>query len=219
MQILLVEDDQSLSQGLCTALNNEGFVTNPVYRGRDALHVMTTSPPDIMVLDLGLPDMDGMEVLKQLRGAGIKTPVLVLTARASVDARVSGLDEGADDYLAKPFDTSELIARLRVIGRRLGTSDDSQITVGIVTLDTLAQQVRWDGELLELSRREFSVLKLLMENSGRVQTRDQLESRLYAWGEEVASNAIEVHIHHLRKKLGNDFIRTVRGVGYTIAKS
>ncbi|MFK7954477.1 MAG: response regulator [Lysobacterales bacterium] len=219
MQILLVEDDQSLSDGLCTALNNEGFVTNPVFMGKDALHVLSTSPPDIMVLDLGLPDMDGMELLKQMRRSGLKTPVLVLTARTSIDARVSGLDEGADDYLPKPFNTAELIARLRVISRRLGTTNNSKIDIERVSLDTLAQDVRCEGKLVDLSRREFSVLKLLMENSGRVQTREQLETRLYAWGDEVASNAIEVHIHHLRKKLGNEFIKTVRGVGYTIAKS
>ncbi len=219
MQILLVEDDSSLARGLCKALQNEGFVTNQVAQGRDALHVVATDAPDIVVLDLGLPDMDGLDVLRQMRRAGSQIPVLVLTARSSVDARVSGLDEGADDYLPKPFEIPELIARLRVIERRLGTSRHSTIELGDVSLDTIAQTVSVGGEVCELQRREYAVLKSLMENAGRVQTREQLESKLYAWGEEVASNAIEVHVHHLRKKLGSAFIKTVRGVGYTIRKS
>jgi DNA-binding response OmpR family regulator len=218
MQILLVEDDLSLAAGLCKALRGEGFVTNHVTEGKAALHVVATAPPDIVVLDLGLPDMDGLDVLKAIRRGGSSIPVLILTARASVDARVSGLDEGADDYLPKPFETPELIARLRVIGRRLGTAGASTIDVGDVSLDTLARSVNVDGVALEMPRREYTVLKSLMENAGRVQTREQLETKLYAWGEEVSSNAIEVHIHHLRKKLGNDFIKTVRGVGYTIRK-
>lgn len=218
MQILLVEDDRSLAAGLCKALRGEGFVTNHVTEGKAALHVVQTAPPDIVVLDLGLPDMDGLDVLKAIRRRGLTIPVLILTARSSVDARVIGLDEGADDYLPKPFETPELIARLRVIGRRLGTAGTSQIVVGKVTMDTIARSVSVDGQVVAVPRREYTVLEALMENAGRVQTREQLESKLYAWGEEVSSNAIEVHIHHLRKKLGNDFIKTVRGVGYTIRK-
>jgi len=218
MQILLVEDDQSLAGGLCKALRNEGFVANHVAEGKAALHVVDAEPPDIVVLDLGLPDMDGLDVLKSIRRQGLSIPVLILTARASIDARVSGLDLGADDYLPKPFETPELIARLRVIERRLSTSQDSRIRIGSITLDTISQQVCRDDEPVELPRREYTVLKQLMENVGKVQTRDQLETRLYAWGEEVSSNAIEVHVHHLRKKLGNDLIKTVRGVGYMIRK-
>lgn len=218
MQILLVEDDQSLAAGLCKALRNEGFVTNHVSDGKDALHVVDVEPPDIVVLDLGLPDMDGLDVLKSIRRQGSTIPVLILTARASIDARVSGLDGGADDYLPKPFETPELIARLRVIERRLSTSQDSRIRVANISLDTISQQVCRDDDPVELPRREYMLLKLLMENIGKVQTRDQLETRLYAWGEEVSSNAIEVHVHHLRKKLGNELIRTVRGVGYTIRR-
>jgi len=219
MQILLVEDDQSLADGLCKALRNEGFVTNHVAEGKAALHVVEVEAPDIVVLDLGLPDMDGLDVLKSIRRRGSAIPVLILTARSSIDARVSGLDLGADDYLPKPFETPELIARLRVIERRLSTSQDSKIYVADVALDTLAQQVFRGDDPVELPRREFMVLKSLMTNIGKIQTREQLETRLYAWGEEVSSNAIEVHIHHLRKKLGNDLIKTVRGVGYTIRKS
>lgn len=219
MQILLVEDDQSLAGGLCKALRNEGFVMNHVAEGKAALHVVDVEPPDIVVLDLGLPDMDGLDVLKRIREQGSSIPILVLTARASIDARVSGLDLGADDYLPKPFETAELIARLRVIERRLSTTRDSTIRVADITLDTLSSQVFRDNAVVDLPRREFTVLKQLMENTGKVQTRERLESRLYAWGEEVSSNAIEVHIHHLRKKLGTDLIKTVRGVGYMIRKS
>jgi DNA-binding response OmpR family regulator len=219
MQILLVEDDQSLAEGLCKALNNEGFVTNHVAEGAAALHVVDLEPPDIVVLDLGLPDIDGLDVLRRIRRHNASLPVLILTARSSIDSRVSGLDGGADDYLPKPFETPELIARLRVIERRLSTSQDSRIRARDVELDTISQQVFLDGEPVALPRREFMVLKSLMENIGKVQTRQQLETRLYAWGDEVASNAIEVHVHHLRKKLGNDLIKTVRGVGYTIPPS
>jgi two-component system, OmpR family, response regulator QseB len=219
MQILLVEDDQSLADGLCKALRNEGFVTNRVSEGKAALHVVGVEPPDIVVLDLGLPDMDGLEVLKTIRRRDPALPVLILTARSSVDARVSGLDGGADDYLPKPFETPELIARLRVIERRLSTTRDRRIVSGSVSLDTVSQQAFLDDEPVDLPRREYMVLKSLMENIGKVQTRQQLENRLYAWGDEVASNAIEVHVHHLRRKLGNDLIKTVRGVGYTIRPS
>jgi len=219
MQILLVEDDQSLADGLCKALRNEGFVTNHVAEGKAALHVVDVEPPDIVVLDLGLPDMDGLDVLKSVRRSGSTIPVLILTARSSIDSRVSGLDGGADDYLPKPFEIPELIARLRVIERRLSTSQHSTIRVADISLDTISQQVYRNDEPIELPRREYMVLKMLMENTGKVQTRQQLETRLYSWGEEVSSNAIEVHVHHLRKKLGNNFIKTIRGVGYTIRQS
>jgi DNA-binding response OmpR family regulator len=219
MQILLVEDDQSLADGLCKALRNEGFVTNHVAEGRSALHVVDTEPPDIVVLDLGLPDMDGLDVLKSIRRRNAELPVLILTARASIDARVSGLDSGADDYLAKPFETPELIARLRVIERRLSTTKDNRIQAGDVIIDTVSQQVLLAGESIDLPRREYMLLKTLMENIGKVLTRQQLENKLYAWGEETTSNALEVHIHHLRKKLGSRLIKTVRGVGYTIQLS
>jgi DNA-binding response OmpR family regulator len=218
MQILLVEDDQSLAAGLCKALRSEGFVVNHVAEGKAALHAVSTEPPDIVVLDLGLPDMDGLDVLKSVRGSGSVIPILILTARASIDARVSGLDGGADDYLPKPFEIPELIARLRVIERRLCTSTVSTIEVGDVTLDTISRQVLYQGEPVDLARREYTILKSLMENCGKIQTRETLESRLYSWGEEISSNAIEVHVHHLRKKFGSDFIKTVRGVGYTVRK-
>jgi len=218
MQILLVEDDQSLATGLSRALRSEGFVCNHVAEGKAALHAVSVEPPDIVVLDLGLPDMDGLDVLKSIRRSGSIIPVLILTARTSIDARVSGLDSGADDYLPKPFETAELIARLRVIERRLSSTPESTIEVGDITLDTISRQVFLNGEPVELARREYTVLKSLVENCGKIQTRAQLESRLYAWGEEVSSNAIEVHVHYLRKKFGSDIIKTIRGVGYTIRK-
>ncbi len=175
-----------------------------------------TDPPDMAILDLGLPDMDGLEVLRRVRGRNLDLPILLLTARAGLDDRVTGLDSGADDYLAKPFEMSELFARLRVMERRLTTARTSEITIGDVTLDTKHNTVVAGGAEIELSRREFMLLKSLMESAGRVQTRNALESRLYSWGEEVASNALEVHVHHLRKKLGSEFIKTVRGVGYKV---
>jgi DNA-binding response OmpR family regulator len=217
MQILLVEDDRPLALSLTQALAARGYVVNPVDRGRLALNTLLTEPPDIIILDLGLPDMDGLEVLKGIRKHSRTLPVLVLTARSSTNDLVAGLDRGADDYLAKPFEITELLARLRVLERRLGTSGTSTITVGQVSLNTAHLEVSRDGEPLELSRREYMLLKALMENAGKVLTRASLESRLYSWGEEVASNALEVHIHHLRRKLGADFIHTVRGVGYRVA--
>ena len=218
MQVLLVEDDQSLAAGLSKALHNEGFVVNHVVTGAHALNAVRTAPPDIVVLDLGLPDMDGLDVLKKIRASGSSIPILILTARSSIDARVSGLDGGADDYLPKPFETPELIARLRVIERRLSSTQETRVEVGDVALDTITRQAYYKNKPVELARREYTVLKSLIENCGKIQTREQLESRLYAWGEEVSSNALEVHVHHLRKKFGGDFIKTVRGVGYTVRK-
>lgn len=216
MQVLLVEDDQSLASGLKLALSHEGFGVNHVANGRDALHVVATAAPDIMILDLGLPDMDGFEILRKVSG---DIPVLILTARSALEDRVRGLDMGADDYISKPFDMPELIARLRVMERHLSTSNQPTICIADVSLDPAAQTVRKNNDLVEFSRREYMVLKSLMENAGKVLTRDALESKLYNWGEEVSSNTVEVHVHHLRKKLGSDFIKTVRGVGYTIRKS
>jgi len=218
MQILLVEDDLLLADGLRTALRREGFSVNHVATGKDALVTLVTNQPDIVILDLGLPDMDGLGVLKQLR-AGDKSPhIMILTARDATEDKVSGLDLGADDYLVKPFEMLELLARLRALERRTGAARDSVITNGQVNLDTLSHSVSVDDEQLDLPRREFMLLKALMENPGRVLSRESLEEKLYGWGEELASNSIEVHIHHLRKKIRPDFIKTVRGVGYTVSK-
>jgi DNA-binding response OmpR family regulator len=214
---MLVEDDRPLASGLKKALMSQGFTVNHVETGKAALHVLATDPPDLVVLDIGLPDLSGLDVLKTLRRQGLMVPVILLSARDSVDDKVVGLDMGADDYLAKPFDMTELVARLRVIERRLNKLQSNRITIGAISLDTAEQRLWVNNEEVELPRREYMLLKNLMENAGRVQTRGVLESRLYSWGEEVASNALEVHVHHLRKKLGTDFIRTIRGVGYKVA--
>lgn len=216
MQILLVEDDRPLAQGLQKALQHQGYTVNHVASGKDALHVIGTERPDILVLDIGLPDMSGLDILKLLRKKDDMLPVLLLTARDATSDKVAGLDSGADDYLPKPFEMTELLARLRVLERRLSSIKSNTIQIGDVCLDTVEQRVTCHGEELDLARREYMLLKSLMENAGRVQTRETLETRLYNWGEEVSSNALEVHIHHLRKKIGEGFIKTIRGVGYKV---
>lgn len=217
MPLLLVEDDRALATGLLRALRSYGLTINHVDTGGEALAAIDASPPEVVILDIGLPDIDGLTVLRRLRKHHPDLPVLLLTARASLSDKVAGLDSGADDYLPKPFDMEELLARLRALQRRVSAVKSSEIHVGAVSMDTTTQQVWIDGNQAELSRREYMLLKALMENAGRVQTRDALETRLYAWGEEIASNAIEVHVHNLRKKLGPDFIKTVRGVGYVVS--
>ena len=219
MQILLVEDDRPLARSLQIALRKQGYAVNHVETGEACLHVVATEEPDIIILDLGLPDIDGLKVLKKIRHKSTTLPVILLTARDSIDDKVMGLDCGADDYLAKPFEVTELLARLRVLERRLGTVKSTQITIGDISLDTATQMVMQQNHELELSRKEYMLLKSLMENAGKVLTRATLETRLYSWGEEVCSNALEVHIHHLRKKLGSDFIKTVRGVGYKVTQA
>ncbi|MGE0809476.1 MAG: response regulator [Immundisolibacter sp.] len=216
MRLLLVEDDAPLAAALTQALREQGFAVNHVAQGADALRAVTDDPPDLLVLDLGLPDRDGLDVLRQLRRAGGRLPVLLLTARDAVADKVAGLDLGADDYLPKPFEMPELLARIRALGRRLGATPSSLVEIGDLQLDTASLQVRRSGEPVELSRREYMLLSALAEQPGRVLTRAALEGKLYAWGEEIASNAIEVHIHHLRRKLGADRILTVRGVGYRL---
>lgn len=216
MRLLLVEDDVPLAAALTQALREQGFAVNHVTQGAEAVRAVTDDPPDLLVLDLGLPDMDGLDVLRHLRRAGGRLPVLLLTARDAVADKVAGLDLGADDYLPKPFEMPELVARIRALGRRLGGAPSSLVEIGDLQLDTASLQVRRAGQPVELSRREYMLLNALAEHPGRVLTRAALEGRLYAWGEEIASNAIEVHIHHLRRKLGADRILTVRGVGYRL---
>ncbi|MDD3650883.1 response regulator transcription factor [Immundisolibacter sp.] len=216
MRLLLVEDDAPLAAALTQALREQGFAVNHVRHGAQALHAALDDPPELVVLDLGLPDMDGLELLRRLRSAGSRLPILVLTARDALSDKVAGLDLGADDYLPKPFDVRELEARIRALGRRLGEASSSVITIGDLRLDTARMQVHLAGRPVELARREYMLLKALAEHPGRVLTREALESKLYAWGEEVASNALEVHVHHLRRKLGPELILTVRGVGYRL---
>lgn len=216
MKILLVEDDTALAQGLQQALVNSFFVVNCVATGSDALHAIATDKPDIVILDIGLPDIDGLQVLKQLRIKQKMLPVLLLTARDDINDKVTGLDSGADDYLTKPFDMLELLARLRMLGRRFSTTRKSKITIGSICLDTASHEVHYNNESLKLSRREYMLLQTLMENKGRIQTHNNLETKLYQWGEEISSNSIQVHIHNLRKKIYPHFITTVRGIGYII---
>jgi two-component system OmpR family response regulator len=222
MRILLVEDDMPLASALQQSLQTEGFVVNHVNQGVLALNALATADQDMIILDLGLPDIDGLDVLKQLRNKKSKLPVIILTARDSIESKVQGLDYGADDYLVKPFEMQELMARLRVIERRLGTATTALICIGDVKLDTFSHKVllcdKESGEDVEISfsKKEFMVLKALMENAGRILSREKIESKLYHWGEEVVSNAVEVHIHKLRKYLPEKFIQNVRGVGYII---
>jgi len=218
MRILLVEDDRSLANGLQTALRREGLAVDHVTTGKAALQAVQADAPNLIILDLGLPDMDGLEVLNSLRSGQQAPLVMVLTARDTTADKISGLDRGADDYLAKPFEMPELLARLRALERRITAVQTSDITIGPVTLDTLTHTVSVDGQDVELPRREFMLLKALMENPGRVMSREKLESRLYGWGEELASNSIEVHIHHVRKKIPAGFIKTIRGIGYTVPR-
>lgn len=219
MQVLLVEDDLLLGEGIVHALKQAGFTANWIVSGTHALNEIKAKAPDILLLDLGLPDMDGLNLLKTIRALPSDMPILILTARDSIESKVAGLDAGADDYLTKPFARDELIARLRVLERRLSNNLSTMIQIGTVCLFTNQHRVTLNNQDLLLSRREYMLLKTLMENAGIIQTKDRLESHLYSWGEEISSNAIEVHIHNLRKKLPKSFIQTVRGVGYRIDKS
>lgn len=216
MRILIVEDDDVLMSGLQAGLELNGFGADGVGTCEDAELAVANSAFDGIVLDLMLPDGSGLDLLRRLRGRGLQCPVLLLTARDAVADRVAGLDSGADDYLGKPFDLSELAARLRAICRRQSGMAAAQFVHAGVTLDPARMSAFRDGAELRLSRREFRVLLALMQRPGAVISRPQLEEKLYGWQEDVESNAIEVHIHHLRAKLGARFIETVRGVGYKV---
>jgi DNA-binding response OmpR family regulator len=218
MRILLVEDDPLLGAGLRTGLDQQGFLVDWVRDGEAALREARTDAYAAVVLDLGLPRRDGLSVLATLRREGRKAPVLVLTARDALDDRVQGLDAGADDYVVKPVAMAELAARLRALVRRAHGHAADRLVAGGVVLDPAAREVSRDGEPVALSAREFDLLHALMRNAGRVLTREQLEQQAWHWGHEVDSNAVEVHVHHLRRKLGAPLIRTVRGIGYTIAR-
>ena len=218
MRILLVEDDPELGDGLTIGLRQAGFAVNWLKDGNSADQALQSESFDLVVLDLGLPRLSGMEVLTRARGRDQTMPVLILTARDATGDKVSGLDAGADDYLVKPIDLDELTARIRALTRRSAGRAAPVLTHGDLALDPAAHSVTLAGQPVELSSREFSLLQMLLESAGRVLTRSQLEQSLYGWRDEPDSNALEVHIHHLRKKLGSELIRTLRGVGYTIAK-
>ncbi len=218
MRILVVEDDALLGDGIQAGLKQQGFGVDWVRDGVAAQHAVENEPFAAVVLDLGLPRRSGLEVLKSLRQQNNSVPVLILTARDTVDDRITGLDAGADDYLVKPFDLGELSARLRALIRRAGGQASPVIAVGALSLDPAARTVSYRGEEKALSAREFDLLQVFMNNAGRVLNREQLASALYAWGEEIESNAIDVHLHHLRRKISPDIVQTLRGVGYLMPK-
>ncbi|MCE1171669.1 response regulator [Azovibrio restrictus] len=218
MRLLLVEDDPVLGDGLKTGLSQAGFTVDWAQDGAAADAALDCEQFALAILDLGLPRLEGLEVLRRLRRRGQTLPVLILTARDSTGEKVAGLDAGADDYLIKPIDLDELAARIRALLRRAGGRAAPVLEVGPLRLDPASHQVELEGQPVNLSTREFSILQLLVENAGRVISRSQLEAALYGWGDSLESNAVEVHIHHLRKKLGSDSIRTLRGVGYTFPR-
>jgi DNA-binding response OmpR family regulator len=218
MRILIVEDDPMLGEGLQVGLRQAGFHPEWVKDGEAAWQTLRHDTFSAVVLDLGLPKMDGLEVLKRVRANEQKLPVLVLTARDTAQDVIDGLDSGADDYMVKPCDLGELAARLRALIRRAAGAAAPIMQVGELTLDPASRDVRYEEKEVELSPREFDLLHELMLNAGRVLTRAQLESKIYPWGEEVESNALEVHVHHLRRKTATEVIKTVRGVGYIMPK-
>lgn len=216
MRILVVEDDALLGDAIQAGLKQSGYAVDWMKDGVSADQALTTEPYAAVVLDLGLPRLSGLDVLRRLRGRNTPIPVLILTAKDTVDDRIKGLDNGADDYLVKPFDMGELAARLRALVRRASGKAAPSLQVAGVTLEPAAHRVVYCDQPIELSAKEFAVLHALMLGAGKVLSRAQLEEQLYAWGEEVESNAVEVYVHHLRRKLFPGLIETIRGVGYLI---
>lgn len=216
MRLLLVEDDVPLAEGIRMALKPEGYTVDWLQDGASALHALGSETFDLVILDLGLPRMDGLQVLQHLRAAANPVPVLVLTARDATADRIAGLDAGADDYLVKPFDLAELKARLRALLRRSVGRSQPLLEYRGICLDPTSMEVTFGGHPVAMPRKEFLLLHELLAQPGRVLTRDKLQQVLYGWDEEVESNALEVHIHHLRKKFFPELIRTVRGVGYLV---
>jgi two-component system response regulator QseB len=214
MKLLLVEDDFLIGDGLKKSLTKEGFSVDWVRSKEDANTAVSSNACDLIVLDVRLPDGSGLDFLANFRKTGNKTPVLLLTALNAIQDRVKGLDLGADDYLAKPFELTELCARIRALHRRTQGIAQSTLTRHEITLDPAAHTISQKGTRVDLGSREFSILQMMFERAGKVVTKSELEEKLYAWGEEVSSNAVEVLVHRIRKKLGNDVIKTIRGVGY-----
>ena len=218
MRVLVVEDDAMIGRAVVAGLHEQGYAVDWVRDGAEAELALAHAVYDLALLDLGLPRRDGLEVLKGVRRAKNDLPVLIITARDSVADRIAGLDNGADDYLVKPFDLDELLARTRAVMRRHGGRAQSLIQFGTLTIDPVKRRVQFRNGEVELSPREFAVLEALMKEPGAVVSRERLEDAVYGWGEEIGSNSIEVHVHHLRRKLAPELIRNVRGVGYRIAK-
>ncbi|KPJ92978.1 MAG: hypothetical protein AMJ55_08935 [Gammaproteobacteria bacterium SG8_15] len=218
MRVLLVEDDPILGDGIKTGLKQDKYNVDWLSDGGQASNALETDHYDLILLDLNLPVKNGLDVLKQMRRRDNGTPVLILTARDAIEDRVKGLDMGADDYLSKPFDLDELLARVRALLRRSKGRTTPTLIHGELELNPVEHSVTLTGKAIDLSPVEFNLLQILLENRGRVFPRAQLEDKLYGWNKDIDSNTIEVHVHHLRKKLGNELIRTVRGVGYVIDK-
>jgi len=219
MRVLLVEDDMMIGRAMRQGLGHAGFTVDWVTDGQAAELALGNGVYDLAVLDLGLPGKDGMAVLAGLRARRDPLPVLIVTARDAVPDRVAGLNAGADDYVLKPFDLDELVARVHALLRRRAGAGSTVLECGQLSLDPLRREVHLDGQPIQLSAREFSLLEALMQRPGAVLSREQLEDAVYGWGEEVGSNAVEVHLHNLRRKLGPDRIRNVRGVGYKMSVS
>lgn len=218
MRVLVVEDDPMIGRAIATGLRSDGYAVDWVQDGVAAELALANGVYDLALLDLGLPRRDGFEILTALRRAGVELPILIVTARDAVADRVAGLDNGADDYLVKPFDLDELLARVRAVTRRRQGRACREMSFGSLTIDPVKRRVTFQGSEVELSAREFAVLEALMAEPGAVVSREKLEDAVYGWGEEVGSNSIEVHLHHLRRKLNPELIRNVRGVGYRIAQ-
>ncbi|AVF55037.1 UNVERIFIED_ORG: DNA-binding response OmpR family regulator [Pseudomonas parafulva] len=216
MRLLLVEDDSALGEGICDGLRQEGYTLDWLQDGVSGLHALQHEAFDVLILDLGLPRLDGIELLRRLRAGGNSLPVLILTARDALDDRIAGLDAGADDYLVKPFDLNELKARLRALLRRSAGRATVLIEHGGVSLDPATQQVHFKGAEVVLTPKEYRLLHELLAQPGKVFTRERLTQLLYGWDEEPESNTLEVNIYQLRKKLFNGLIRTVRGIGYLV---
>ena len=216
MRILLLEDDPDIGEGIHLGLKKHGIQADWLQSGRLGLNALSSAPYDAAILDLGLPEIDGMRVLAHWRGQGHHTPVLILTARDALPERIAGLNAGADDYLCKPFVLDEVVARLHALVRRSQGRTQESLAYGQLVLDTAACTATLHGDNLILTQREWLLLQLLLSNQGRILSRAQIEDKLYGWDQEVESNAVEVHIHHLRKKIGSQFILTRRGLGYQL---
>ena len=216
MRILLIEDDEILGDGIVAGLKEFSLTTDWLKDGKQVETAISSTEYDAIILDLNLPAMSGLNLLVNIRNSGNKIPVLILTARDTLEDKVKGLDMGADDYMIKPFDLDELAARLRALIRRDHGRTHPILKFNNIEMDIAGHNVSVNNNNIELSAREFSLLQLLLENSGKVLSKRKIEDNIYAWGEEIESNSVEVHIHNLRKKIGTDFIKTVRGVGYVI---
>jgi two-component system OmpR family response regulator len=219
MRILLIEDDRMIGDSLTAALRREGMSVDWVRTGADGEDALANGGHGLVLLDIGLPGRSGIELLRCARGAGNTTPILIITARDGIDDRIAGLDVGADDYIVKPFETRELLARMRAVLRRHAGAARSLLIVGEITLDLESHEITYRGTTVALPAREFALMHALVERPGAILSRARIEERIYGWGEEVESNAVDVLIHAIRRKFDKDIIRNVRGAGWMVARS